>query len=59
MSVSKILTYLGGHVEVDDLLHVGNVEASGHHGGGHEYGGHPLPELGQGLLSLTLQNRVN
>ncbi len=49
-------TYLSGHVEVDDPLHVGNVESPRHHRGGHQDGGHSLPELGQGLLSLPLEN---
>jgi hypothetical protein len=49
-------TYLRGHVEVDDPLHVGNVESPRHYRGGHQDGGHSLPELGQRLLSLPLQN---
>ena len=43
------------HVVVDDVSDIGDVEAAGSHGGGHQDGLVPGPEVVQGLLSLPLQ----
>ena len=50
----NVLVHLVGHVVVDDVLDVGNVEPAGRHGGGHQDFKPALGEVCEGLLPLPL-----
>eukprot|EP00951_Prasinocladus_malaysianus_P046897 scaffold648042_cov31-Prasinocladus_malaysianus.AAC.1 len=49
-----VVVDVAGQVEVDDVCHVGDVEAAGSHVGGHQHGGPARAEAAQGHLALLL-----
>ena len=50
----NVLLHVAGHVEVDDMFHVGDVQTSGGHGCGHYDGGLATfePETQKSILYL-------
>ena len=53
-AVHKVLGHLG-HIEVDDVRHVGHIDAAGSHVGSHQHAVMPLGEAAQRRIPLGLR----